>query len=69
MTLAAALVPFVVAFPRSLALAAVMAGLMAWARLACAHHYPSDVAAGTVLGVSVSYPISCYALAATRLVL
>jgi len=69
MTLAAALVPLVLAFPHSLTFAAVMAGLMAWARLACAHHYPSDVAAGTVLGVSVSYPISCYALAATRLVL
>ena len=39
---------------------------MAWARLASAHHYPSDVAAGTVLGVSVSYPISFYALAASR---
>ena len=63
MTLAAALVPLVLAFPHALALAAVMAGLMAWARLACAHHYPSDVAAGTMLGVSVSYPISCYALA------
>jgi undecaprenyl-diphosphatase len=68
MTLSAALVPLVLAFPHSLSLAAVMAGLMAWARLASAHHYPSDVAAGTMLGVSVSYPISCYALAATRLV-
>jgi undecaprenyl-diphosphatase len=42
--------------------------LMSWARLASAHHYPSDVAVGTALGVSVSYPISVYALAASRLV-
>jgi undecaprenyl-diphosphatase len=68
MTLSAALVPLVLAFPHALALSVVLAGLMAWARLASAHHYPSDVAAGTVLGVSVSYPISYYALAASRLV-
>jgi undecaprenyl-diphosphatase len=43
--------------------------LMGWARLASAHHYPSDVAAGTVLGVSVSYPVSLAALAALRLVI
>jgi undecaprenyl-diphosphatase len=68
MTLSAALVPLVLAFPALLAVAVVMAGLMAWARLASAHHYPSDVAAGTVLGVSVSFPISFYALVAARLV-
>jgi undecaprenyl-diphosphatase len=68
MTLSAALVPLVLAFPDLLAAAVVMAGLMAWARLASAHHYPSDVAAGTLLGVSVSYPISFFALVAARLV-
>ena len=68
MTLSAALVPLVLAFPDLLAVAVVMAGLMAWARLASAHHYPSDVAAGTLLGVSVSFPISFYALVAARLV-
>jgi undecaprenyl-diphosphatase len=68
MTLSAALVPLVLAFPHALALSAVLLALMAWARLASAHHYPSDVAAGTVLGVSVSYPISLYALAASWLV-
>jgi undecaprenyl-diphosphatase len=41
---------------------------MAWARLASAHHYPSDVAVGAALGVAVSYPISVYALAVARLV-
>jgi undecaprenyl-diphosphatase len=66
MTLPAALVPLVLAFPSMLSLACAGWLLMAWARLASAHHYPSDVAVGTVLGVCVSYPISVYALAALR---
>jgi undecaprenyl-diphosphatase len=69
MTLPAALVPLVLAFPQTLDLAFAGWLLMAWARLASAHHYPSDVAIGTMLGVCVSYPISVYALAALRLVL
>jgi undecaprenyl-diphosphatase len=68
MTLTAALVPFVLAFPHVLGLAFATWPLMAWARLASAHHYPSDVAAGAVLGLCVSYPISIYALAVSRLV-
>jgi len=68
MTLSAALVPLVLAFPQVMTLAVVIAVLMGWARLASAHHYPSDVAAGTALGVGVSYPISLVALAASRLV-
>jgi undecaprenyl-diphosphatase len=68
MTLSAALVPLVLVFPQAMVLAVVIAALMGWARLASAHHYPSDVAAGTVLGVSVSYPVSLVALAALRLV-
>jgi len=68
MTLMAALVPLVVAFPQTLAFAVAIWLLTAWARLASAHHYPSDVAAGTALGASVAYPISVYALAASHLV-
>jgi undecaprenyl-diphosphatase len=68
MTMSAALVPLVLVFPQTLGLAFAFWLLMAWARLASAHHYPSDVAIGAVLGVSVSYPISIYALAASRLV-
>jgi undecaprenyl-diphosphatase len=68
MTLSAALVPLVLAFPHTLGPAFAAWLLMAWARLASAHHYLSDVAVGTALGVSVSYPISVYALAALRLV-
>jgi undecaprenyl-diphosphatase len=69
MTLSAALVTLVLIFPHIIGLAIVAWLLMAWARLASAHHYPSDVAVGTALGVSVSYPISVYALAVSRLVL
>ena len=66
MTLSAALVPLVMTFPQVLELAVAVALLMAWARLASAHHYPSDVAAGTALGVSVSYPLSLGAFALSR---
>ena len=68
MTLPAALVPLAIQFPQTLSFAFATCILMSWARLASAHHYPSDVAVGTALGVSVSYPISVYALAASRLV-
>jgi undecaprenyl-diphosphatase len=68
MTLPAALVPMALQFPQTISLAFAICLLMAWSRLASAHHYPSDVAVGTALGVSVSYPISVYALAALRLV-
>jgi undecaprenyl-diphosphatase len=68
MTLPAALVPLTMQFPQTVSLAFATCLLMAWARLASAHHYPSDVAVGTALGVSVSYPLSAYALAVSRLV-
>jgi undecaprenyl-diphosphatase len=68
MTLPAVLVPLGLQFPQTIGLAFASWLLMAWARLASAHHYPSDVAAGAALGVCVSYPISVFALAASRLV-
>jgi undecaprenyl-diphosphatase len=68
MTLPAALVPLGLQFPQTIGLGFAIVLLMAWARLASAHHYPSDVAVGTALGVGVSYPISMCALAASRLV-
>ncbi len=67
MTLTAALVPLVLAFPVITMPAVAVWCLLAWARLASAHHYPSDVAAGALLGISVSYPLSHYALAASSL--
>jgi undecaprenyl-diphosphatase len=68
MTLTAALVPLTIQYPQTIGVACATCLLMAWARLASAHHYPSDVAVGTALGVCVSYPISVYALAVSRLV-
>jgi undecaprenyl-diphosphatase len=63
MTLTAVSVPIVLFFPQTFIFAVMFWALMAWARLASAHHFPSDVVAGSVLGLSVSYPISVYGLA------
>lgn len=57
MTLTAMLVPIVLVsgalFPSLL-----LWGAMAWSRLASAHHYPSDLFGGAVIGLIVSYPIA-----------
>jgi len=58
MTITAALVPIVAAFPGALLPSVALWISMAWARLASAHHYPSDLIAGGALGAAVSYPIS-----------
>ncbi|MET0251460.1 MAG: phosphatase PAP2 family protein [Novosphingobium sp.] len=58
MTLSAALVPLVFAFPQVWPGAAAIWLLMAWSRVACAHHYPSDVLAGGALGVLIAAPTS-----------
>ena len=68
MTLSAALLPLVLAFPQTFGMAIAIGVLMAWARLASAHHYLSDVVAGTALGLVVSYPLSLCGFAASRLV-
>lgn len=58
MTFTTVLVPVAVAFPGTVPLAAGAWTLIAWARLASAHHYPSDVVAGTVLGALVAWPFT-----------
>jgi undecaprenyl-diphosphatase len=58
MTLTAALIPIVEAAPRALPASFALWIAMSWARLACAHHYPSDVLGGSVIALLVSYPIS-----------
>jgi undecaprenyl-diphosphatase len=58
MTLTAAVVPALMAFPTVAWFAGPLWLLMAWSRMACAHHYPSDVLAGTALGFAIAYPIS-----------
>jgi membrane-associated phospholipid phosphatase len=64
MTLTAALVPIVLALPATLPLSLGAWCAMAWARLASAHHYPSDIFAGAVFALLVSYPLSKYGLGA-----
>jgi undecaprenyl-diphosphatase len=58
MTLTSVLVPIVILWPATAILAVLLACCLAWARVATAHHFPSDVFAGAVLGVGVGYPIS-----------
>lgn len=58
MTLSATLVPLLAAHPASWPPAAGAWLLMAWSRVACAHHYPSDVLAGGALGLIVAVPLT-----------
>lgn len=41
---------------------AAMVLLLAWARVAAAHHYPSDLIAGIFVGVSVGVPVAALLL-------
>jgi undecaprenyl-diphosphatase len=58
MTLSAALMPIIYTIPGSATLAAGIIGVMGWARVASAHHYPSDVCAGAIIGGGLSYAAS-----------
>lgn len=61
MTLTGVVVPVIVfwhaAWPASLALGFGLA----WSRLATAHHYPSDILAGALLGAGVGLPVAAMA--------
>jgi undecaprenyl-diphosphatase len=61
MTLTGVLAPIVIAWPAMTVSAAILVISMAWSRVATAHHYPSDVAAGAALGVGLAYPLSIWA--------
>jgi undecaprenyl-diphosphatase len=58
MTAAAALFPIMFVYPGTLAPVIVYSTSVAWARLALAHHYPSDVMAGVMLGLAVAIPVT-----------
>jgi undecaprenyl-diphosphatase len=58
MTLTAASVPILLVFPHFWPGVALVWLAMAWSRVACAHHFPTDVIAGTALGVSIATPLS-----------
>ncbi|MGD9542968.1 MAG: phosphatase PAP2 family protein [Methylocystis sp.] len=63
MTLTGVLAPIVIAWPATTLSAALLVLSMAWSRIATAHHYPSDVAAGVALGAGLSYPLAMGVLA------
>jgi undecaprenyl-diphosphatase len=58
MTLTCVLIPVATAVPQLTGLAALLWILIAWARLATAHHYPTDLIAGTIIGALVAWPIT-----------
>jgi undecaprenyl-diphosphatase len=58
MTLTATIVPTILVMPASVSAMIVLWGAMSWARLASGHHYPSDIVAGSAVGLAVSYPTS-----------
>jgi len=63
MTLSGVLTPIVMVHPSTAISATIMTCCMAWARVASAHHFPSDIFVGALLGVAVGYPVSVSCLA------
>lgn len=57
MTATAIAIPLAIAFPFALPAIVMLALLIAWSRVACGHHYPSDVLLGAMLGAAVAMPI------------
>ncbi|MGA2843300.1 MAG: phosphatase PAP2 family protein [Steroidobacteraceae bacterium] len=62
MTLSASLMPIVHVLPGTDLFCVGLVSIMAWARVASAHHYPSDVCVGAFLGGGLSYIASAYLL-------
>lgn len=58
MTLTAAFTPFVLAFSGTMWSATPIWAAMAWSRIASAHHFPTDILGGTILGAAVAYPVA-----------
>lgn len=63
MTLSGVLVPIVLVWPAAMLSATVLLLVMAWSRIATAHHYPSDIFAGAFLGIAFACPLSICLLA------
>lgn len=63
MTLTGVLVPVVFVWPAAAVSAATLMSFMAWSRIATAHHYPSDILAGILLGAVLAYPLSIWSFA------
>lgn len=58
MTACAVFVVLSAAYPAVIPVAIAGWMLLAWAQLACAHHYPSDLWCGAALGAAVAVPIA-----------
>jgi undecaprenyl-diphosphatase len=58
MSATALFVPIILVVPGSTVIFISLWLLIAWARLAAAHHYPSDIVLGALVGCSVAWPIS-----------
>ncbi len=63
MTLTGVVVPVMVAYPETVWYGATAVLVMAWARIACSHHYPTDVIGGATIGFALTYPFAAYLLA------
>ncbi len=61
MTLAATITPVVLRWPRLWLVALGLWLVLAWSRVATAHHYPSDLLGGTLLGVAVALGVTAVA--------
>ncbi len=61
MTLAATCTPVLLRWPRLWLVALGLWLLLAWSRIATAHHYPSDLLGGTLLGVAVALAVTTLA--------
>lgn len=55
MTSTAVAIPFAHGYPELAWLAVTTCLVVAWARMACAHHYPTDLVAGSALGALMAY--------------
>jgi undecaprenyl-diphosphatase len=58
MTAAAVCVAIGTAFPFSIPFGVALLALIGWARIACAHHYPTDVFGGFALGAAIALPVA-----------
>ena len=58
MTLSATMTPVVMRWPSLWLVALGLWLVLAWSRVATAHHYPSDLLGGTLLGVAVAWPVT-----------
>nr|WP_295658758.1 phosphatase PAP2 family protein [Polymorphobacter sp.] len=58
MTLTATMTPVLFAWPSLWLVALALWLALAWSRVATAHHYPSDLLGGTLLGVGIALPVT-----------